>query len=102
MYPPIQFGHHRGAGVVRDGTLSVAPKFSANHTFGFASFLSSHLHFVLFSSAFGDALDLHSGGIDLQFPHHDNEIHQCEAHCAVPGKQWCRVFMHTGNSNFFH
>ena len=28
---------------------------------------------------FGDKLDIHSGGIDLKFPHHDNEIAQTEA-----------------------
>ena len=26
----------------------------------------------------GETLDIHSGGIDLAFPHHDNEIAQCE------------------------
>jgi hypothetical protein len=26
----------------------------------------------------GQRLDIHSGGIDLAFPHHDNEIAQCE------------------------
>lgn len=29
----------------------------------------------------GDKLDVHSGGIDLAFPHHDNEIAQAEVHC---------------------
>lgn len=35
-------------------------------------------------SLFGPKLDLHSGGIDLKFPHHTNEIAQCEAHCCGP------------------
>ena len=30
------------------------------------------------SKLFGDKLDVHSGGIDLAFPHHDNEIAQAE------------------------
>ena len=29
---------------------------------------------------FGSELVLHAGGIDLKFPHHNNEIAQCEAH----------------------
>ena len=29
---------------------------------------------------FGSELVLHAGGIDLAFPHHNNEIAQCEAH----------------------
>ena len=29
--------------------------------------------------AFGGTLDIHSGGIDLKFPHHENEIAQSEA-----------------------
>jgi len=47
------------------------------------------------SEIFGDKLDLHSGGIDLQFPHHDNEIAQCEAHFL--SHQWCNYFIHTGH-----
>lgn len=31
------------------------------------------------SAVFGDNMDIHSGGIDLAFPHHDNEIAQSEA-----------------------
>lgn len=31
-------------------------------------------------SLFGPRLDVHSGGVDLKFPHHTNEIAQCEAH----------------------
>ena len=27
---------------------------------------------------FGSQMDIHSGGIDLKFPHHDNEIAQSE------------------------
>ena len=30
------------------------------------------------SAVFGDNMDIHSGGIDLAFPHHDNEIAQSE------------------------
>jgi len=35
-------------------------------------------------SIFGDSLDLHTGGVDLKFPHHCNEIAQCEAAMEVP------------------
>ena len=41
---------------------------------------------------FGDTLDIHGGGMDLKFPHHENEIAQCEAlyhhHLA---KYWIHV-----------
>lgn len=30
------------------------------------------------SAVFGDNMDIHSGGIDLAFPHHDNEMAQSE------------------------
>lgn len=30
------------------------------------------------SSILGEKLDIHTGGIDLRFPHHDNEIAQAE------------------------
>jgi len=30
------------------------------------------------SAIFGDNMDIHSGGIDLAFPHHDNELAQSE------------------------
>jgi hypothetical protein len=30
------------------------------------------------SAIFGDRMDIHSGGIDLAFPHHDNEMAQSE------------------------
>ncbi len=40
-------------------------------------------------------LDIHSGGIDLAFPHHDNEIAQSEALLQSP--QWVNYFMHAGH-----
>ncbi|XP_063809237.1 probable cysteine--tRNA ligase, mitochondrial isoform X2 [Pseudophryne corroboree] len=47
------------------------------------------------SAVFGSQLDIHTGGIDLAFPHHENEIAQCEAYhqCA----QWGNYFLHTGH-----
>jgi len=39
----------------------------------------------------GSTLDIHAGGIDLQFPHHENEIAQSE---AVTGKQFARFWLH--------
>ncbi len=40
----------------------------------------------------GDTLDIHAGGIDLTFPHHENEIAQSE---AVSGKQFARYWLHS-------
>ncbi|MCX6604474.1 MAG: cysteine--tRNA ligase [Acidobacteria bacterium] len=39
----------------------------------------------------GATLDIHAGGIDLQFPHHENEIAQSE---AVTGKQFAKFWLH--------
>lgn len=65
-------------------------------------------------SLFGEYLDIHSGGIDLKFPHHTNEIAQCEAYsCRIcPGgeqgdgrgtdsedgsRPWVKHWIHTGH-----
>jgi cysteinyl-tRNA synthetase len=40
----------------------------------------------------GDSFDIHGGGLDLQFPHHENELAQ--SHCAHPHGDFARVWMH--------
>ncbi|HPD91701.1 MAG: cysteine--tRNA ligase [Rhodobacter sp.] len=40
----------------------------------------------------GASFDIHGGGLDLQFPHHENEIAQ--SCCAHPGSDFARVWMH--------
>lgn len=40
----------------------------------------------------GDSFDIHGGGIDLQFPHHENEIAQ--SRCAHPEGGFARYWMH--------
>jgi cysteinyl-tRNA synthetase len=40
----------------------------------------------------GPAFDIHGGGIDLQFPHHENEIAQ--SRCAHPDEAFAKVWMH--------
>lgn len=44
----------------------------------------------------GDTIDIHSGGIDLVFPHHENEIAQSE---AASGKPFVRYWVHNGFVN---
>lgn len=46
---------------------------------------------------FGPRLDIHSGGRDLAFPHHCNEIAQCESHRGEPGQGWGDMWIHTGH-----
>ena len=46
----------------------------------------------------GETIDIHAGGIDLQFPHHENEIAQSE--CAHGGKPFARWWLHNGMLNF--
>src|SRR5690554_3680044 len=42
----------------------------------------------------GETIDIHAGGIDLQFPHHENEIAQST--CAHGGKVFARYWLHNG------
>ncbi|TLY33011.1 MAG: cysteine--tRNA ligase, partial [Nitrospirae bacterium] len=41
----------------------------------------------------GDTFDIHGGGQDLIFPHHENEIAQS---CAATGKEFARYWVHNG------
>jgi cysteinyl-tRNA synthetase len=41
----------------------------------------------------GETLDIHGGGLDLQFPHHENELAQSE---SLTGKTFTRFWMHNG------
>lgn len=44
-------------------------------------------------AAFGDQIDIHGGGRDLIFPHHENEIAQSE---ALTGKRFAKYWVHNG------
>ena len=44
----------------------------------------------------GETIDIHAGGQDLAFPHHENEIAQSE---ALTGKPFARYWMHNGYIN---
>jgi cysteinyl-tRNA synthetase len=52
-------------------------------------------------SVFGGHVDIHSGGIDLAFPHHCNEIAQSEAFNGYNSEScssaWVHAFLHTGH-----
>ncbi|CCD25716.1 cysteine--tRNA ligase NDAI_0F03980 [Naumovozyma dairenensis CBS 421] len=50
---------------------------------------------VMASDVHGQSMDIHSGGIDLAFPHHDNELAQSEA--KFDNCQWVNYFLHTGH-----
>lgn len=45
------------------------------------------------SKHLGEHFDIHGGGSDLQFPHHENEIAQS---CCAHGSQYVNYWMHTG------
>ncbi|RKP18262.1 hypothetical protein ROZALSC1DRAFT_30023, partial [Rozella allomycis CSF55] len=49
---------------------------------------------VLSSLIFGSKIDLHTGGSDLKFPHHENEIAQCKMYHE---DEWCKTFLHSGH-----
>ena len=42
----------------------------------------------------GESFDIHGGGQDLIFPHHENELAQ--SCCAFPGSEFARIWMHNG------
>ena len=44
----------------------------------------------------GPDFDIHGGGMDLIFPHHENEIAQAE---GATGRPFCRMFVHNGFVN---
>lgn len=44
----------------------------------------------------GDTIDIHAGGQDLAFPHHENEIAQSE---ALTGKTFAKYWLHNGYIN---
>ncbi len=46
----------------------------------------------------GETIDIHAGGVDLQFPHHENEIAQST--CAHGGKPFARFWLHNGMLTF--
>lgn len=48
---------------------------------------------VMASKYLGDIFDIHGGGNDLIFPHHENEIAQCESYS---GKEMARYWLHVG------
>ena len=48
---------------------------------------------VMASKYLGDLFDIHGGGNDLIFPHHENEIAQCESYS---GKEMARYWLHVG------
>ncbi len=53
---------------------------------------SAMIHEIL-----GESIDIHGGGMDLLFPHHENEIAQSE---ACTGKKFVKYWMHNNMINF--
>lgn len=54
---------------------------------------------VMASDVLGSQMDIHSGGVDLAFPHHDNELAQSEAYFCEHGHEhnWVKYFLHMGH-----
>ncbi|BFZ05121.1 hypothetical protein BsWGS_08159 [Bradybaena similaris] len=50
---------------------------------------------VMASDILGESMDIHTGGFDLKFPHHDNELAQAEAY--YEHDHWVRYFVHSGH-----
>jgi cysteinyl-tRNA synthetase len=47
------------------------------------------------SDLLGAAVDINAGGSDLKFPHHENQMAQCEAHYDCD--RWVNTFLHSGH-----
>ncbi|XP_033121269.1 cysteine--tRNA ligase, cytoplasmic-like [Anneissia japonica] len=50
---------------------------------------------VMASSILEESMDIHTGGVDLKFPHHDNELAQAEAY--YNNDDWVKYFLHAGH-----
>ena len=48
---------------------------------------------VMATKLLGNTLDIHGGGLDLQFPHHENELAQSE---SATGQDFAKIWMHNG------
>ncbi|MCY4380394.1 MAG: cysteine--tRNA ligase [Proteobacteria bacterium] len=48
---------------------------------------------AMIKAILGDRIDIHGGGRDLIFPHHENEIAQSECFCPSP---WVKYWLHSG------
>ena len=57
----------------------------------------AHMHMTPTRAAFGQHLDLHAGGVDLAFPHHENEIAQWRGCNDDLTGTWCKCWLHTGH-----
>jgi cysteinyl-tRNA synthetase len=51
---------------------------------------------VMSAEILGEHFDIHAGGMDLKFPHHENEIAQS---CAATGEKFANLWMHNGFVN---
>ncbi len=49
---------------------------------------------AMIHAALGETIDIHGGGSDLLFPHHENEIAQ--SRCAYPESEFARFWVHAG------
>jgi cysteinyl-tRNA synthetase len=49
---------------------------------------------AMIAESLGTTIDIHGGGLDLQFPHHENELAQSV--CAHDGAPLARIWMHNG------
>ena len=51
---------------------------------------------AMINKILGPTIDIHAGGVDLVFPHHQNEIAQSEAYT---GQEFCKYWVHNGFVN---
>ena len=86
------FKHHPGDFVLWKPSVEPQPGWDSPWGWGRPGW---HLECSVMSEQhLGDTIDIHGGGQDLVFPHHENEIAQSV--CAHGGKTFARFWMHNG------
>lgn len=56
--------------------------------------------YISISTIFGNSVDFHSGGIDLMFPHHENE--EAQSCCYHEVEQWVNYWVYYGHLSLKH
>jgi len=92
----VDFKHHPGDFVLWKPSVDPQPGWDSPWGWGRPGW---HLECSVMSEChLGETIDIHGGGQDLVFPHHENEIAQSV--CAHGGKTFARYWMHNGFVTF--
>lgn len=93
---PYDFALWKAAKSVDEPQWNVPWKYDKDATISTAGRPGWHTECAAMATElFGNTIDVHAGGIDLKFPHHENEESQC---CSYHNrKQWVNYWLHIGH-----